>query len=51
MQTLIQKNANCICTNIDDKLIILEIDTGKYFELNTIGKIIWDLLDKYNKLP
>ena len=49
MQTLIQKNANCICTNIDNKLIILQIDTGKYFELNTTGKIIWDLLDKYNK--
>ena len=48
MQTLIKKNANCVCTSIHNNLIILDIDTGKYFELNSTGKIIWDLLDKYN---
>ena len=44
----IQKNPNCITTSIEDKLIILEFNSGIYFELNHIGMIIWDLIDEYN---
>ena len=44
----IKKNPKCITTSIEDKLIILEFNSGHYFELNHIGMIIWSLIDKHN---
>lgn len=42
----IQKNPSCITTNIEDKLVILEFESGVYFELNIVGKIIWELIEQ-----
>ena len=47
MLTNIQKNPKCITTNIEDKLIVLEFESGIYFELNRVGMIIWDLIDDH----
>lgn len=47
MLTNIKKNPKCITTSIEDKLIILEFNSGIYFELNQIGMMIWDLIDSF----
>ena len=47
MLTNIKKNPKCITTSIEDKLIILEFNSGIYFELNQIGMMIWELIDSF----
>jgi hypothetical protein len=42
------KNPKCVSTSIEDSLIILNLDSGTYFEINKTGKEIWDLLNKIN---
>tara|TARA_B100001063_G_C16727032_1_gene537042 strand:+ start:487 stop:750 length:264 start_codon:yes stop_codon:yes gene_type:complete len=42
------KNPKCVSTSIEDSLIILNLDSGTYFEINKTGKEIWDLLNKTN---
>ena len=42
------KNPKCVSTSIEDSLIILNLDSGTYFEINKTGKVIWDLLDETN---
>ena len=42
------KNSKCVSTSIEDSLIILNLDSGTYFEINKTGKEIWDLLEKTN---
>ena len=31
--------------------VLLHLETGQYHELNTIGSMIWDLLDGYRDTP
>ena len=35
----------CFTTEIEDNLIILNSETGKYLELNTSAKFIWKLIE------
>ena len=35
----------CFATEIEDDLIILNSDTGKYLELNSSAKFIWKLIE------
>ena len=35
----------CFATEIEDDLIILNSDTGKYLELNSSAKFIWRLIE------
>lgn len=44
------KNDSCISTELEDNLIILNTDSGIYFELNFSGAFIWKLLDDENDL-
>ena len=37
---------NCVSERLDDELIILNLETGKYHQLNDTGSFIWDLLGK-----
>lgn len=40
------KNKNIIDGELDQNQVMLDIEKGKYFGLNPVGKRIWDLLDK-----
>ena len=52
---MLNKNAvlklsrNCIFQTLDNQKIILNIDSGKYFECNEIGKVIFDILEGKEK--
>ena len=39
-------NSSCISTSIDEKSIILNIENGKYYELNQTASNIWNCLQK-----
>lgn len=40
------KNKKIIDGELDQNQVMLDIEKGKYFGLNPVGKRIWDLLDK-----
>ena len=37
-------NKNCSITNVNDNVIILNLDTGKYFTTDNVGSYIWEKL-------
>tara|TARA_B100001027_G_C16140587_1_gene273456 strand:- start:364 stop:642 length:279 start_codon:yes stop_codon:yes gene_type:complete len=39
-------NPSCISTSIEDKSVILNVDNGKYYELNHTAALIWDCLKR-----
>tara|TARA_B100000925_G_scaffold176496_1_gene133080 strand:+ start:295 stop:555 length:261 start_codon:yes stop_codon:yes gene_type:complete len=43
-----KKKESCICTNVGDQAIILNIENGHYYELNKTGLAIWDTLEKHS---
>ena len=49
-QTILQRNPEIISSKIDDEIVMMSIEEGKYFGLDPIGSIIWDLLEKPRSL-
>lgn len=43
--TTIQRNDSVIFSDIDDQVVMMDLDSGDYFELNTVGTRIWELLE------
>ena len=41
------KKTNNLETVFEDELVILNMDSGKYIQLNSSAKNIWKLLDKF----
>ena len=39
------RNNETISGRLDDELVMMDIDKGKYFSLNPVAKRIWDLLE------
>ena len=39
-----RSDAAMACT-VDDEVVILDVPSGRYFGLNDVGALIWDLLD------
>ena len=37
-------NSSCISTSIEEKSVILNIENGKYYELNHTASVIWNCL-------
>ena len=40
------KNKTCLTTKLEGRMIILDTETGIYFETNETGTLIWDLLSR-----
>ena len=38
----------CVSERLKDELIILNIETGIYHQLNSIGIIVWNEIEKHN---
>lgn len=54
-ETRFKINESIISSSIGDKLILLNINTGKYIEISDSGEYIWHLLEnsetsQYNKI-
>lgn len=41
-----QRNSNTISSRLQDDLVMMDIDKGKYFSLNPVATRIWDLIEK-----
>ena len=41
-----QRNNDTISGQLHDQLVMIDIDKGQYFALNTIGTRIWELIDE-----
>ena len=46
--TKFKLNESCIFTTLGEKSVVLNIDSGKYYELNASGTLIFELI-KQNK--
>ena len=44
-ETILQRNPEIISSKIDDEVVMMSIEEGKYFGLDPIGSIIWELLE------
>ena len=40
------QNKDILTTELDDSLMMMSIEAGKYFELNPVSKRIWELVDE-----
>ncbi len=43
-------NSSCISTSIEEKSVILNIENGKYYELNHTASVIWNCIKKDSSL-
>lgn len=39
---------DCVAEKLDDELIILNLSTGMYHQLNAVGIIIWKQIEKHS---
>ena len=45
-QGLIVASSNQISTNLDNKSMILHLESGNYYNLNSVGANIWSLIQQ-----
>lgn len=50
LETIIVRNGSIPSTDIDGEIGLMNIKTGKYYALNTIGSEIWRILEKPTSL-
>tara|TARA_Y100001935_G_C16820737_1_gene274651 strand:- start:190 stop:468 length:279 start_codon:yes stop_codon:yes gene_type:complete len=41
-------SSDCVFQDLDNQKIILNIDTGKYYECNEVGRVVFNYLNKKN---
>jgi hypothetical protein len=46
----LKNSKNSHFTQINDKKVILDIDSGKYYLLNNIGALVWDFIQSDTNL-
>lgn len=46
LETILERKADIPSTVIDGEVGLMNITTGKYFALNSVGSDIWNLLEK-----
>ncbi len=42
----VARNKNLISSCLDEDLVMLSIQTGKYYGVNSVGRRIWELLEQ-----
>lgn len=42
--TLITIRTDLDCTPLDNELVMMDLDKGKYYSLNSVGSSIWNML-------
>lgn len=46
LETTITRNAAILFSDLDDELLMMSIDSGEYYSVDTIGARVWSLLEK-----
>ena len=44
LSSAIERNNEILATAIDGEFVMMSIDTGKYYGLNSVGSRIWELI-------
>jgi hypothetical protein len=42
--TYIKRNKEVFASEIDDEVVMMHVDTGKYYGMDTVGSRIWELI-------
>ena len=50
MNAIITKNSELLSSEIDNEIVMMNVETGKYYGMNSIGSEIWRLLDEPKEL-
>jgi len=45
IDTKVQQNLSMIASKIDNETVMMDIDSGKYFGVDTVGTDIWDKIE------
>ena len=48
--SIIKRNPKQVYSAVDDEIIMLSIENGEYYNLDSIGKEIWDFLESPHNL-
>lgn len=45
-KTILTRDSNTLSTEVDGEAVLMNVESGKYFNLDPIGSRIWSLLEK-----
>ena len=45
LTSLVSRNEALVFTDLDDTIVMMDVDEGKYYELDQIGARLWTLLE------
>ena len=43
-ESYIKRNKEIFASEIDDEVVMMNVDTGKYYGMDTVGSRIWELI-------
>jgi hypothetical protein len=43
-ESYIKRNKEVFASEIDDEVVMMHVDTGKYYGMDTVGSRIWELI-------
>lgn len=46
LDSTINKSGELLATDVDGELVMMNIETGKYYGMNTIGAAIWKMIEE-----
>ena len=46
INSLVSRSADQVSTTLQDEVVILNVKTGKYYNLNPVGSRIWELIEQ-----
>ena len=46
LNSVVSKSTELLASELDGELVMMDVETGKYFGLNGVGSVIWNLIDK-----
>ena len=49
-QITLRPNAHVQGTTMDSETVLLDLNTGRYYTLNSLGSVIWDLCTGHNTI-
>jgi Coenzyme PQQ synthesis protein D (PqqD) len=44
--TIVSRDPSMIAADVEDSIVMLNVELGRYFELNSVASAIWNLLDQ-----
>jgi hypothetical protein len=48
---MVARNQSVLWTELDGQVVLLNLESGRYFEVNALGSVIWRLLEEPHSVP